>query len=147
MIYWMVFSKLCKHLASRQNICFFVIDGLNAIYWKKITAWKVSLRGPYFPSFRLNTERYGVSLRIQSEYLVRIFPHSDWIRRDAGYLFSRIRTEYGEIRSISSYSVRIWENTDQKKLHIWILFTQWNLWRPKWWKTENQKLHEAKEYW
>ena len=24
--------------------------------------------GPYFPAFGLNTERYGVSLRIQSEY-------------------------------------------------------------------------------
>ena len=35
------------------------------------TAWKVSkdgdFSGPYFPAFRLNTERYFVSLRIQSE--------------------------------------------------------------------------------
>ena len=30
-------------------------------------------------------------------------------------LFSRIRTEYGEIRSISPYSARMWENTDQNK--------------------------------
>ena len=29
-------------------------------------------------------------------------------------IFSRIRTEYGEIGSISSYSVQMWENTDQK---------------------------------
>ena len=36
--------------------------------------------GPYFPTFGLNTERYG---------------------------------EYGEIRSISLYSVRMWESTDQ----------------------------------
>ena len=41
--------------------------------WHKIccTAWKVSkfgvFSGPYFPAFRLNTERYSVSLRIQSE--------------------------------------------------------------------------------
>ena len=27
-----------------------------------------SLSGPYFPAFRLNTKRYGVFLRIQSEY-------------------------------------------------------------------------------
>ena len=40
-------------------------------------------------------------------------------------VFSRIWTEYGEIRSISSCSVRIWENTDQKKLRIWTLFTHW----------------------
>ena len=29
-------------------------------------------------------------------------------------VFPRIRTEYGEIRSISSYSVRMWGNADQK---------------------------------
>ena len=29
-------------------------------------------------------------------------------------VFSRIWTEYGEIRSISQYPVRTWENTDQK---------------------------------
>ena len=37
-------------------------------------------------------------------------------------VFSRIRTEYGETRSISPYSVRMRENKDQKKLHIWTLF-------------------------
>ena len=31
-----------------------------------------------------------------------------------------------QIRSISPYSVRTRENTDQKKLRIWTLFTQWN---------------------
>ena len=41
-------------------------------------------------------------------------------------LFSHIRTEYGEIRSISPYSVRMRENTDQKKLCIWTLFTKWS---------------------
>ena len=41
--------------------------------------------------------------------------------------FSRIRTEYGEILRISPYSVRMQENTDQKKLRILILFTQWNI--------------------
>ena len=30
------------------------------------------------------------------------------------FVFSRIRTEYGEMRSISLYSVRIRENTEQK---------------------------------
>ena len=32
-----------------------------------------------------------------------------------------------EIRSIFPYSVRMRENTDQKKLHVWTLFTQWDL--------------------
>ena len=39
-------------------------------------------------------------------------------------IFSRIRTVYGEILRISPYSVRIRENTDQKKLRIWTHFTQ-----------------------
>ena len=56
------------------------------------TAWKVSKYGgfssPYFPTFGLNTERYRVSPRIQSKY--------------------------GKTWSISPYSVRMWENTDQE---------------------------------
>ena len=43
-------------------------------------------------------------------FLVRILPHLDWIRRD----------------SISPYSVRMRENKDQKKLHIWTISTPWN---------------------
>ena len=39
--------------------------------------------GPYFPAFGLNTERYGVSLRIQSECgetQTRIIPNTDTFR-------------------------------------------------------------------
>ena len=42
-------------------------------------------------------------------------------------VISRIRTEYGEIRSmlsISPYSAQMPENMDQKKLRIWTLFKQ-----------------------
>ena len=39
-------------------------------------------------------------------------------------VFSWIQTEYGDLRSKPTYSVRIQENTDQKNLRIWILFTQ-----------------------
>ena len=46
------------------------------------------------------------------------------IRSSFWSVFSRIRTEYGEILRISPYSVRMRENTDQKKLRIWTLFTQ-----------------------
>ena len=48
------------------------------------TAWKVSkygvISGPYFPAFGLNTEKYLVSLRIQSElgkYGPEITPYLD----------------------------------------------------------------------
>ena len=37
-----------------------------------------------------------------------------------------IRTEYGDLLSKYLYSVRIWENTDQKKTTYWTLFKQWN---------------------
>ena len=46
------------------------------------------------------------------------------IRRFFWSVFPCIRTEYGDLRSKSPYSVRIQENTDQKKLRIWTLFTQ-----------------------
>ena len=45
-------------------------DSLSISYLN--TAWKVSkygvISGPYFPVFGLNTERYGVSLHIESKY-------------------------------------------------------------------------------
>ena len=40
-------------------------------------------------------------------------------------LFSCIRTEYGDLRIKSPYSVQIQENTDWQKLRIWTLLTQW----------------------
>ena len=39
-------------------------------------------------------------------------------------VFSRISTEYGEILRISPYSVRMPENTNQKKLRIWTLYKE-----------------------
>ena len=43
-------------------------------------------------------------------------------------VFSCFRTEYGDLWSKSPYSARIQENKDQKKLHMWTLFTQcWSL--------------------
>ena len=38
------------------------------------------------------------------------------------FVFSRIRTEYGEIRSISIYSVRVRESTDQNLLLSSVIF-------------------------
>ena len=40
-------------------------------------------------------------------------------------VFSRVRTEYGDLLHKFPYSVRIRENTDQKKLRIWTLFTHY----------------------
>ena len=40
-------------------------------------------------------------------------------------VFSYILTEYGDLRSKFPYSIRMQGNTDQEKLRIWTLFTQW----------------------
>ena len=39
-------------------------------------------------------------------------------------VFSCFRTEYRDLRSNSTYSIRIQKNTDDKKLRIWTIFTQ-----------------------
>ena len=44
------------------------------------------------------------------------------------FFLVRIRNEYGKIFRISPYSVRMWENKDQKKLRIWTLFRQCIQW-------------------
>ena len=50
-------------LLSPYNLFFF--------FFTKTTAWKVSkyevFSGPYFPAFKLNMKRYGVSFRSQSK--------------------------------------------------------------------------------
>ena len=46
------------------------------------------------------------------------------IRNYFWFGFSCIQTEYGDLQSKFPYSVRIQENTEQKKLRIWTLFTQ-----------------------
>ena len=58
-----------------------------------ITVWKVSkyrvISGTYFPVFWLNTERYGVSLRIQSKYM------KTWTRNNSVFgHFSRCLIHY-----------------------------------------------------
>ena len=58
-------------------------------------------------------------LLIHSILLCEICPNTELF-----LVFSRIWIEYAEILRISPYSVRIRENTDQKKLRIWILSTQ-----------------------
>ena len=46
------------------------------------------------------------------------------IRSFSWFVFSYIRTEYGDVQSISPCLVRMWENCSQEKLRIGRLFTQ-----------------------
>ena len=70
-------------------------------------------------SQKFSTYEYGLyqgrELNQHSLSLHKMCPYSEifWS------VFSRIRTEYGEIRSTSPYSVWRRENTHQKKLPIW----------------------------
>ena len=45
------------------------------------------------------------------------------IRNFLWSVFSRIQTEYGDLECKSPYSLRIIENTEQKKLRTWTFFT------------------------
>ena len=63
-----------KALGILLQLIYYLTNSMR--YWRLmimmlITAWKVSKDGvfsdPYFPTFGLNTERYSVTLRIQSE--------------------------------------------------------------------------------
>ena len=55
------------------------MDGFTRLYCvKSVRMW--SYLGPHFPAFRLNMERYRISLRIQSEcgkMRTRITPNTD----------------------------------------------------------------------
>ena len=63
----------------------------------------------YKPSFALATKSYTAwKVSVFGVFLVFIFPHSNWIRRDTEYL--------------SPYSVRVPENTDQKNSVFGLLF-------------------------
>ena len=60
---------------------------------------------------------------------MRYLDYSHWmksvqIRSFFRSVFTRFRAEYGDLLRKSLYSVRMRENMDQKKLHIWTLFTQ-----------------------
>ena len=134
--FWLEFCLLYKSKSSRA------LNGKN-YFWLKIflsgkrtlilwditlkhifsiwSCWKQNINHvKYYKQENLfwNNQVYTLAEKCSNTelILVRIFPHSDWIRRD------------------TKYSVRMWENTDQKQLHISTLFMQWysmktNSWR------------------
>ena len=104
--------------------------------------------GPYFPVFSPNTGKYGPEItpyldtfhavmNVWDILYIPIFHRiksSRWqhkmhcvksvqIWSFSWSLFSCIRTEYEDLRSKPPYSAQIQENTNQKKLCIWTLFT------------------------
>ena len=84
----------------------------GAYQLKLVTLTKFGSRSEWF-AFKSHDESCKDSLREKSPnaelFLVRIF---------------LIRTEYGDLLRKSQYSIRIQENTDQKQLRSFTLFTQ-----------------------
>ena len=70
--------------------------------------------------YSTNLDKFGIAGKVHcvKSVQIRIFFWS---------VFSHICTKFGEILRISPYSVRMRENTDQKKLRVWTVFTQWVL--------------------
>ena len=62
-----------------DNTSYIIVDDISDFHCvKSVCIWSYS--GPYFTTFGLNTERYGVSLRIQSKsgkMQTRITPNTD----------------------------------------------------------------------
>ena len=67
---------------------------------------------------------FGSSLWDIFYYLTTTLREKCHIKRFFWSALSCIRTEYGDLQGKCPYSVRIEENTDQKKLRIWTLFTE-----------------------
>ena len=93
--------------------------------------WKFCENALFPQSFhKIFTQRNLVKFRYFMQWekqMTMRFQHcvkSVQIRSFFWSVFSCIRTEYGDLLRKSPYSVRIQENTDQKKLHIWTLFMQ-----------------------
>ena len=103
--FWSVLNVLLWECYER----FWIWKGFWNSLWKKncypCVFWKGHIQGTSLPYWSLPEKCPNTEI-----FLVRIFLYSDWIRR---------------FTELSPYSVRIQENTDQKKLPIWILFTQW----------------------
>ena len=82
------------------------------------TAWKVSecgdFSGPYFPVFGLNTEIYGVNLRIQSDYRkIRtrkssVFTQCTWTKLEQHFPNAQFNINGYEIRKIKDRDKHGW---------------------------------------
>ena len=81
---------------------------------------KVQIKNGFVTGIAFNTELHGRKINVPGYQEVRFLCHLLFsLRKKSPYLklfwsvFSRIRTEYGEMQSISPCSVRMRENVDQ----------------------------------
>ena len=79
-----------------------------------------SYSGPHFPTFGMNTERYGVSLRIQSEYgkmRTRMTPNMD--------IFYAVKTAYSNKYQIFTFKKKQAGHKNIFKKHNRIMRYMW----------------------
>ena len=76
---------------------------------------------PCYTRCKLNFDSYWIHYLYDKQCVKRV-----QIRSFFWSVFSWIRTKHGDLQM---YRVRIQENTDQEKLRIWTLFTQWRSWK------------------
>ena len=101
---WKLFQP-CDAIRVILRKRYIIMRVKKIICWRSSTAWKLSkygaFSGPYFPIFGLNTERYGVSLRIQFEY-------------------GKIRTSKNSVFGHFTYSVEYISNSESSQLFSYI---------------------------
>ena len=100
-VLWLLHSRPCKN-----DKCFtgFSRGSRSEVFCKNAVLW--NFYEPHFLNTAWKVSEYGV-------FSCPFFPAFG------------LNTEGYWILRVSPYSVRMWENTDQKKLRIWTLFTQW----------------------
>ena len=117
-------SQLIRH----RSVCMQQLSvTINGFYFQEVFLMLYLLKTPK------NVLRYCVShlyrevLHLYDGSTICTLTHcmkSVPIRSFLWSLFSCVRTEYGDLLHNSPCRARIHENTDQKKLRIWTLFTQ-----------------------
>ena len=106
-----------NNLGFSLRIC--ILKAVTVFLWKSDSEVSITHKFWKILGFFINmrSTQFGFSRFLSHVYHVK----SVQIRSFFWSVFSRIRTEDGEIFRFSPYSVRMWENTDQKKLRIWTL--------------------------
>ena len=109
------------------RVCWNIFRTLSDIYDGVFLRKLLTVECWIFPQ-KASSWMFGRVLNTPQTCVVLHFSHcvkSVQIRSFSWYVFSCIRSEYGDLLRKSSDSVRIRKNTDQKKLRVWTLFTQW----------------------
>ena len=107
-----------------------IICWWSSVYWMEYNKIKNGLRTmkicrPTIKSWWNNLFNNFTPPWIWSNTIGRIWEKKS-IKSFFWSVFFCIRTDCGDLRSKSPYSVRMQETTDQKKLHIWTLSTHWD---------------------